>query len=142
MIRENNITAPITNPIKGTLVPLRTNFNANGSVRWCTSLYLNPFHWPMGKKSGNRNGVCRYVPAWLGGHAPPPVFGRPVNPILTRGQIMPNTLLLRPPSQIFGPSAASFTYAKCTIPKRTNGLEHFFKPIYSPCPFKIAIRTC
>ena len=43
--------------IKDTLVPLRTNFNANGSVRWCTSLYLNLFHWPMGKNSGNGNGV-------------------------------------------------------------------------------------
>ena len=64
VIRENNITAPITNPIKDTLVPLRTNFNANGSVRWRTSVYLNLFHWPMGKNSGNRNGVCRYVPAW------------------------------------------------------------------------------
>ena len=66
MIRENNITAPITNPIKDTLVPLRTNFNANGSVRWRTSVYLNLFHWPMGKNSGNRNGVCRYVGALSG----------------------------------------------------------------------------
>jgi len=65
VIRENNITAPITNPIKATLVPLRTNFNANGSVRWRTSVYLNLFHWPMGKNSGNHNGVCRYVPALL-----------------------------------------------------------------------------
>ena len=32
MIKENNIAASITNPIKATLVPLRTNFNANGSV--------------------------------------------------------------------------------------------------------------
>ena len=63
VIRENNITAPITNPIKDTLVPLRTNFNANGFVRWRTSVYLNLFHWPMGKNSGNRNGVCRYVRA-------------------------------------------------------------------------------
>ena len=66
VIRENNITAPITNPIKDTLVPLRTNFNANGSVRWRTSVYLNLFHWPMGKNSGNRNGVCRYVPVISG----------------------------------------------------------------------------
>ena len=73
VIRENNITAPITNPIKdpikGTLIPLPTSFNANGSVRWRTSVYLNLFHWPMGKNSGNRNGVCRYVRAmsssWL-----------------------------------------------------------------------------
>ncbi len=65
VIRENNITAPITNPIKDTLVPLRTNFNANGFVRWRTSVYLNLFHWPMGKNSGNRNGVCRYVRAKL-----------------------------------------------------------------------------
>ena len=67
VIRENNIIAPVTNPIKDpikdTLVPLRTNFNANGSVRWRTSVYLNLFHWPMGKNSGNRNGVCRYVRA-------------------------------------------------------------------------------
>ena len=49
MIRENSITAPITNPMKDTLVPLRTNFNANGPVRWRTSVYLNLFHWPMGK---------------------------------------------------------------------------------------------
>ena len=46
-----------------TLVPLWTNFNANGSVRWHTSLYLNLFHWPMGENSGNGNGVCRYVRA-------------------------------------------------------------------------------
>ena len=39
-----------------TLVPLRTNFNANGSVRWRTYLHLNLFHWPMGKNSGNGNG--------------------------------------------------------------------------------------
>ena len=67
MIRENNITARITNPIKDpikdTLVPLPTNFDANGSVRWRTSVYLHRFHWPMGKTSGNRNGVCRYVRA-------------------------------------------------------------------------------
>jgi hypothetical protein len=54
---------PIKDPIKDALVPLRTNFNANGSVRWCTSVYLNLFHWPMGKNSGDRNGVCRYVRA-------------------------------------------------------------------------------
>ena len=67
VIRENNITAPIKNsikdPIKDTLVPLRTNFNANGSVRWRTYVYLNLFRWPMGKNSGNGNGVCRYVRA-------------------------------------------------------------------------------
>ena len=54
---------PIKDPIKDTLVPLRTNFNADGSVRWCTSVYLNLFHWPIGKISGNRNGVCRYIRA-------------------------------------------------------------------------------
>ena len=54
---------PIKDPVKDTLVPLRTNLNANGSVRWRTSLYLNVFHWPMGKNSGNGNGVCRYVRA-------------------------------------------------------------------------------
>ena len=54
---------PIKDPVKDTLVPLRTNFNANGSVRWRTSLYLNLFHWPMGENSGNGNGVCRYVRA-------------------------------------------------------------------------------
>jgi hypothetical protein len=67
VIREKNITAFITNPtkapIKDTLVPLQTNFNANGSVRWRTSLYLNLFHWPMGKNSGNGDGVCKYVRA-------------------------------------------------------------------------------
>ena len=57
------IKDPIKGPSKDTLVPLRTNFNANGSVRWRTSLYLNLFHWPMGKNSGNGNGVCRYVRA-------------------------------------------------------------------------------
>ena len=57
--KENNITAPI----KDTLVPLWTNFNADGSVRWRTSVYLNLFHWPMGKNFGNHNGVCRYIPA-------------------------------------------------------------------------------
>ena len=65
MISENNITTPIKDSIKDTLVPLRTNFNANGSVRWRTSFYLNLFHCPMGKNSGNRNGVCRYVRALL-----------------------------------------------------------------------------
>ena len=54
---------PIKDPVKDTLVPLRTNFNTNGSVRWHTSLYLNLFHWPMGKNYGNGNGVCRYVRA-------------------------------------------------------------------------------
>ena len=48
MIRENNITAPIMNPIKDpikdTLVPFQTHFNANGSVRWCTSVSLNLLH--------------------------------------------------------------------------------------------------
>ena len=39
----------ITNPIKDTLVALWINFNANGSVKWRTSVYLNLFHWPMGK---------------------------------------------------------------------------------------------
>ena len=39
----------IKDPIKDTLVPLRTNFNANGSVRWRTSVYLNLFHWLTGK---------------------------------------------------------------------------------------------
>ena len=67
VIRENNITAPvmspIKDPIKDTLVPLRANFNANRSVRWRTSVYFNLFHWPVGKNSGNRNGVCKYVPA-------------------------------------------------------------------------------
>ena len=48
---------PIKDTIKDTLVPLLTNFNANGSVRWHTSLYLNLLHWPMGKNSGNGNGV-------------------------------------------------------------------------------------
>ena len=48
---------PIKDPVKGTLVLLRTNFNANGSVGWRTSLYLNLLHWPMGKNSGNGNGV-------------------------------------------------------------------------------------
>ena len=63
MIKENNIAASITNPIKATLVPLRTNFNANGSVRRRTSVYLDLFHWLMGKNSGNHNGVCRYIQA-------------------------------------------------------------------------------
>ena len=66
MIRENNITDPIMNPIKDTLVPLWTNFNPNGSVGWRTSVNLNLFDWPMGKNSGNPNGVCRYVQARSG----------------------------------------------------------------------------
>ena len=61
VIRENNITTPITNPIKDTLVPLRTNFNANRFVRWRTYVYSNLLHWPMRKTSGNCNGVCRYL---------------------------------------------------------------------------------
>ena len=61
VIRENNITAPITNPIKDTLVSLRIDFNANGSVRRRTSVDLNLFHWPMGKNFGNHNGVCGYM---------------------------------------------------------------------------------
>ena len=64
-IRENNITTPFKNPmldpIKDTLVPLRTKFNANGSVSLHTSVYLNLFHVLMGKNSCNCNGVCRYV---------------------------------------------------------------------------------
>ena len=66
MIRENSITAPSMNPIKDTLVPLQTNFDANGSVRWRTSVFFKLFHWPMGKSSGNRNGVCRCVRVLLG----------------------------------------------------------------------------
>ena len=38
---------PIKDPIKDTLVPLRTNFNANGSLRWRTSLYLNFCCYPL-----------------------------------------------------------------------------------------------
>ena len=57
------LLTPIKDLIKDTLVPLRTNFNANGSVRWRTSVYFNQFYWPMGKNSGNCNGVCRYVRA-------------------------------------------------------------------------------
>jgi hypothetical protein len=34
-------------------------------VSWRTSVYLTLFHWPMGKNSGNRNGVCRYLQAIL-----------------------------------------------------------------------------
>ena len=44
------------------------------------------------------------VPWGAGGAMAPPDFGRPVNPILTRGggQIMPTKLLLAPPDfQIF-----------------------------------------
>jgi hypothetical protein len=52
VIRENNITAPIKDPIKDTLVPLWTTFNANGSVRWRTFVYLNLFYWQMGKNHG------------------------------------------------------------------------------------------
>ena len=40
---------PITDPVKDTVVPLRTNFNVNGFVRCCTSLYLNLFHCQWGK---------------------------------------------------------------------------------------------
>ena len=57
---------PIKDPIKDTLVPLRTNSNANGFVRWRTSVYLNPLHRLMGKDSCNCNGVCTYVPALFG----------------------------------------------------------------------------
>ena len=34
MIRENTVTAPIKDLIKDTLVPLRTNSNANGEKFW------------------------------------------------------------------------------------------------------------
>ena len=57
VVRENNIL------IMDTLVPLQTYFNVNESFRWCTSVYLNLFHWPIEKNSGNRNGVCRYIQA-------------------------------------------------------------------------------
>ena len=63
VIREKQITSPITNSIRDTLVPFWTNFNANGFVRWRTSVYLNLFNWPMMKIFGKRNGVCRYVRA-------------------------------------------------------------------------------
>ena len=65
VIRENTIMNPIKDPIKDTLVPLQTNIEVNWSVRWRTSVYLNLFHWPMGKNSGNRNGICRYFRAWF-----------------------------------------------------------------------------
>ena len=35
----------------------------NGSVRWHTFIYLDLFLWPMGKNSGNRDWVCRYIQA-------------------------------------------------------------------------------
>ena len=63
VIRENIITTPIKDSIKDTFVPLWTNFNTNGSLRWPISIYLNQFHLPMGKNSGNHNGVCRYFRA-------------------------------------------------------------------------------
>ena len=65
VIRENTVPImnPIKDPIKNTLVPLRTNFNVNESVRWRSCVYLNLFQWPMGKNSGNGNGVFRYVRA-------------------------------------------------------------------------------
>ena len=66
-----------------TLVPLGVNFNANGSVRWRTSAYLNLFHWPMGKNSGNRNGVCRYVPV---GYVGQPII------LVTLKVILPETI--------------------------------------------------
>ena len=75
MIRENNynpITNPIKDPIKDTLVPLRNNFIANGSLRWRTSVCLNMLHWQMGKNSGNLNGVRTLI------HGAPPlsmIFG-------------------------------------------------------------------
>ena len=52
---------PITNfkdPIKDTLVLLRTNLNGNGSIRWRPSVFLDLFHWPLGKNVCNCNGVC------------------------------------------------------------------------------------
>ena len=65
MIRENEFTTPLPTPlrtpIKETLVPLRTNLNGNGSVRWRPSVFLDLFHWPLGKNVCNCNGVCRYV---------------------------------------------------------------------------------
>ena len=58
-------TNPIKDPIKFPLVLLWTNFNANGSVRWRTSVYLNLFHWLMGKNSGyNHNWVYLQWPFW------------------------------------------------------------------------------
>ena len=57
VIREKTITAPVRNPTKDTLVPLQINFNANGSVRCSTTVYLNLFHWPMGKISGYRSSI-------------------------------------------------------------------------------------
>ena len=65
MIRENNITDPIANPVKDILVPLWTNFNVNGSVRRHSSFYLNLFNWPMGKILGI---VMGFVDKFQHGH--------------------------------------------------------------------------
>ena len=65
VIRENNITHPIANPVKDILVPLWTNFNVNGSVRWHFSFYLNLFNWPMGKILGI---VMGFVDTFQHGH--------------------------------------------------------------------------
>ena len=55
-----------------------------------------------------------------GGQLPhPPVFGRSVNPIPTRGKIMPIALLLAP--QIFGRCAASVTYIVYALAGRFIG---------------------
>ena len=56
---------PIKDPFKDILVPLRTNFNVNGSVRWRSSFYLNLFHWPMGKILGI---VMGFVDTFQHGH--------------------------------------------------------------------------
>ena len=61
----NPIKNPIKDPVKDTLVPLRTNFNANGSVRWRTSVYLNLFHWP--RTSIDMDGTLNFDWSHLGG---------------------------------------------------------------------------
>ena len=76
--------------------------------RLCPSklLFVPPdfqtFHWLWvvvddgGRKKPK--GICRgVVPGGAGGAMAPPDFGRSVNSISTRGQIMPTYLLLEPP---------------------------------------------
>ena len=51
-----------------------------------------------------------------GASAPPPVFGQTVNPMSTRGQIIPTTVLQAPPPWIFRPCDGP-EWGSQTVPK-------------------------
>ena len=87
---------------------------------WCTTIALRASSQIMAVvNSGfNRLSWVQGRKHWRGRGAAPllPVFGRSVNPISTRAQIMPNILLLTPPPSGFSdlPTGLQLSWECCT----------------------------